>query len=65
MGKCMLYYLWMWFLAWFRLSDYAVCWMSVGLDPRRDYHDYPDDTYGVPVHFAPLVCKRCGKGFYI
>lgn len=56
---------WLLFLARFRLSNYAVCEMSKGLSPHADYHDYPDDMIGSPVHFHLLTCKRCGKTFYI
>ncbi len=53
-----------WILAFFRLSDRAVCRLSAepGLP---DYHDYPDSEAGEPVHFVPLYCSRCGKEFYI
>jgi hypothetical protein len=57
--------LWRWFLAYFRLSKKAVCEMSQGRGPFDDYHDYPDDEFGLPAHFVPLVCKRCGKKFYL
>lgn len=53
---------WMWFLAFFHLSDAAVCEMSSG---KRDYHDYHDDEQGQPWHFIELECKRCRKRFYI
>lgn len=54
----------LWFLAFFRLSDEAVCTMSadMGLD---DYHDYSDDLDGHPDHFCTLICRRCGKPFRI
>jgi hypothetical protein len=52
---------WLWFLARFRLSQSAVC--TGGL--ADDYHDYPDSEEGLPLHFATLTCKRCGKKFTI
>lgn len=57
--------LWRRFLAWTRLSERAVCEMSAGRGPHEDYHDYPDDVVGSPVHGLELRCRRCGKGFYI
>ena len=57
--------LWLWFLAFFRLSDSAVCEMSKGRGPHDDYHDYRDDANGRPMHFMALTCKRCGKEFFI
>ena len=54
--------IWLWFLATFRLSDYAVCEMSKGKD---DYHDYEDTKEKEPWHFALLKCERCGKEFYL
>ena len=57
--------LWLWFLARFRLNDQAVCLMSQGRGLFDDYHDYPDDEAGLPVHFATLRCQRCGKEFAI
>jgi hypothetical protein len=56
---------WLWFLARFHLSDAAVCEMSKGRGLHDDYHDYPDDVLGEPLHFIELVCKRCGKRFCI
>lgn len=56
---------WRWFLAYFRLSDAAVCEMSQGRGPYDDYHDYPDSVVGEPLHFYTHHCKRCGKAFYI
>lgn len=56
---------WLYFLAMFRLSDYAVCEMSKGRTANNDFHDYPDDIQGYPYHFTKLTCKRCGKSFYI
>ena len=56
--------LWMVFLAFFRLSESAVCEMSKG-HGLHDYHDYPDDIHGEPWHFTTLTCKRCGKDFTI
>lgn len=52
-------------LAYFRLSNAAICEMSIGLDANHDFHDYPDDVDGGAYHFMPLHCKRCGKRFYI
>ncbi len=56
---------WLLFLARFRLSGWAICEMSKGLGPHEDYHDYPDDVVGTPMHLGTLKCKRCGKEFYI
>lgn len=56
---------WLWFLAYFRLSESAVCEMSEGRGMMDDFHDYPDDVIGTPAHFATMVCKRCGKKFYM
>lgn len=53
---------WKIFLAYFRLSLDAVCEQSVD---GRDYHDYHDDKYKHPTHFATLICERCGKAFTI
>lgn len=50
------------FLAFFRLSDTAICTASKGMG-LNDYHDYPDDEQGEPQHFFELTCKRCGKRF--
>ena len=60
----MFYRFLMWFLAFFRLNDYAICKMSRGKGMRNDYHDYPDDNQG-PAHFVTLKCRRCGKEFLI
>ena len=57
--------LWDWFLARFRLSDRAICALSVGRGLHDDYHDYPDDIVGSPYHFVERTCKRCGKKFVI
>lgn len=57
--------LWLWFLARFRLSEKAVCEMSKGRGLFRDFHDYPDDIHGEPIHFHVMTCKRCGKEFGI
>lgn len=56
---------WLWVLAYFHLSDYAVCEMSRGLGLHSDYHDYDDSEVGEPWHFAELTCRRCGKKFFI
>jgi hypothetical protein len=53
-----------WFLARFHLSDSAVCELSKGMG-MSDYHDYPDDEIGDPMHFCTMKCKRCGKDFII
>jgi hypothetical protein len=58
-------FFWKLLLATFRLSDVAICEMSVGLGPYEDFHDYPDDAEGKLTHFGVLRCKRCGKEFYI
>lgn len=55
----------LWFLARFRLSKTAVCVMSAGREDHNDFHDYPDDIHGQPMHFHRLTCKRCGKRFTI
>ncbi len=57
--------IWKLFLARFRLSESAICEMSIGKDLFNDYHDYPDDIHGLPWHFCELTCKRCGKKFVI
>jgi len=51
-------------LAFFHLSDSAVCEMSEGKGVV-DYHDYSDDIFGYPGHFELLECKRCHKKFII
>lgn len=53
---------WMWFLARFRLDLDAVCELSRDMGPY-DFHDYPDDIHGQPMHFCTMTCKRCGKNF--
>jgi hypothetical protein len=58
-------WLWLYFLAYFRLSDHAICEMSKGRGSHTDFHDYPDDAIGKPYHFIPLKCRRCGKEFFI
>lgn len=40
-----LWFLWMWLLAFLRLSDEAVCRVA---EWGWDYHDYPDGTLGIP-----------------
>lgn len=57
-------WLWLYWLATFRLSEFAVCTMSVSRGVV-DFHDYPDDVEGFPDHFTHLTCKRCGKRFII
>lgn len=53
----------LWFLAYFRLNNKAICEMSKGRGLYNDYHDYPDDEVGQPFHFIKMKCKRCGKEF--
>ena len=55
--------MWLYILAFFRLSNFAICQMSKGT--LSDFHDYSDSVEGQPFHFTELVCKRCGKRFYI
>lgn len=56
------WFAWTWFVAFFGFSEKAVCYMaSVGYD----YHDYHDGVLGIPEHFIPHTCKRCGKDFWI
>ncbi len=59
---------WRWiklyWLAWWHLSDYAVCTMSKDKG-MSDYHDYTDTVSKRPYHFSILTCKRCGKDFII
>lgn len=57
--------LWLRFLAFSRLSDAAVCEMSIGRGLANDYHDYPDIAEKYPAHFETLQCCRCGKEFVI
>lgn len=57
--------LWRLFLAYWRLSESAICEMSVGRDAFNDFHDYPDDADGIPWHWGELKCKCCGKVFQI
>lgn len=54
--------LWRLFLAYFRLSEAAVCELSTD---EREFHDYPDSTVGEPWHFYVHTCRRCGRGFTI
>ena len=56
--------LWLLFLAYFRLSESAICEMSKGCG-MWDYHDYTDDIHKCPDHFVTLKCERCGKEFTI
>ena len=55
---------WQWYLAYFRLSNRAICEQSAGLG-LADYHDYPDSKDGQPWHLHVLTCDRCGKQFMI
>lgn len=57
--------IWKWFLAYFRLSDLAVCEMSIGRTSWNDYHDYLDTKEKIAIHWEVLVCDRCGKAFII
>lgn len=52
-------------IAFLRLDLRTVCEMSAGKGLYNDFHDYPDDEQGFPLHFVALKCKRCGKEFYI
>lgn len=55
----------MWIKARYRWDLRAVCVMSRGRGQWTDFHDYPDDEYGMPFHILPMRCKRCGKKFYM
>jgi len=55
----------LWFLAYFHLSDEAVCQLSVGRNLFDCYHDYHDSADGEPWHFTISTCERCGKEFTI
>lgn len=55
---------WLYWLAKFRLSQYAVCTMSDDLG-ADDFHDYPDSIEGEPFHMTLLTCRHCGKQFTI
>jgi hypothetical protein len=57
--------LWRRFQARFRINLRVVCEESRGRGLHDDYHDYPDDIHGQPMHFAALTCKRCRKEFFI
>ena len=66
----LLYRLWRRFLAFFRISDRAICEESIGLGEHNDYHDYPDGVerlMGIDgaMHFYRYTCARCGKRFQI
>jgi hypothetical protein len=54
--------IWQRLKAYFRTDLELVCRLS---NEKNDYHDYPDDVYGQPIHFFALTCKRCGKAFTI
>jgi hypothetical protein len=59
-------WIWLWFLAFFHLSDSAVCEMSKGANLWGGYHDYRDGCkIETPQHFYTYTCKRCGKKFLI
>lgn len=54
-----------WLLAYFHLSDNAVCKESENLG-LQDYHDHCDiEVYMAPWHFHVHKCKRCGKEFML
>lgn len=55
----------LWFLAFFRLSNYAICEMSRDRGYCDSFHSWPDDVEGFPDHSRLLRCKRCGKSFTI
>jgi hypothetical protein len=57
--------MWRRFLAYFRLSQTAICEESRGRGEYDDFHDYPDGTTGLPWHLMPLKCRHCGKTFRI
>jgi hypothetical protein len=57
--------IWRWALAYFRLSDRAVCEESRGRGYYDDCHDYHDSTYAEPWHNYIHTCRRCGKRFCI
>lgn len=60
------YYVYMWWLlAFFHISEEAVCIMSKGKVSRGDFHDYTDATPPSPTHFYSMRCRRCEKEFYI
>ena len=55
---------WDFFLAYFHLSDAAVCRMSMGRSVSRDFHTERDSDD--PAYFVETVrCRRCGKDFWI
>lgn len=56
---------WRWLLAYFRLSNSAVCEMSVGKGLGDDFHDWPDGVANYPWHMHTHRCRRCGKEFEI
>lgn len=56
--------IWIGFLAYFRLSEDAVCDVSLRLG-QIDLHDYRDGLDGEPWHFHVHTCRRCGKQFTI
>lgn len=51
--------------AWLRLDLQIVCEESAGKDEWTDFHDFYDNDPPVPVHFQTMMCRRCGKVFYI
>lgn len=57
-------HLWICFLAFFRLSEQAVCEASKGKS-YVDYHDYHDSDIALPEPFTLHKCKRCDKTFTI
>jgi hypothetical protein len=57
---------WLWFLAFFHLSESAVCEMSKRKNLWNDYHDYRDAQLELfPQHQFTFDCKRCRKKFVI
>ena len=56
---------WRVFLAYYRLDLKEVCRQSQGRGLYDDFHDYPDDPDGAPLHFVTLRCCRCQKLFCI
>lgn len=58
-------WIWLYWLARFRLSQYAICTMSADKGLHDDFHDYPDTVDGEPFHFTTLRCRHCEKEFTI
>jgi len=56
----------LWFLAYYRLNNQAVCEMSKNAPLWGGYHDYSDGSQVTePYHFFTYACRRCGKRFLI